>query len=461
MIEIYIPEKFIWAKKYSIECIFKKRFGIDVMVKLHEKDYYLIYQRLNNKSIKLPDVFFKNESNKWLKKRTNFDLNIKQFNLQKDIQVKGFGDKLYSIFHIGDSNVIKFNNEKKSNYLPIDIFGALFFMFSSYEEYCLEQRDSHSRFTENHSCITDKIYSIPIIDIYIELLWKFCHKSFSNLKRKFLKAAIRVTCDIDHPYSQKTFFIKTKNVIKKLLKKQKYKYQTKILKKIISEENLDKFDTDYAGIKYILKKNKEIGNKVVFYSIPYQTSWRYDTNLDWKNLRTRSILKEILENGNQLGIHPGYNTCNNLRNFKKTLEFAKNHWPDEKQIPNYILNRQHYLRWDVRTTPEILNKLNISEDSSLGFSRLPGFRNGTCFPFLLVDLNNETITNVIEIPLILMESSVFSKNARNLNDPDLAYQFMNELKIKCFNVGGIFTLLWHNSNFTKDFHHEIYENLIK
>ena len=333
-------------------------------------------------------------------------------------------------------------------------------MFSSYEEYCTEQRDNHCRFSEKHSCIDDKIYSIPIIDIYIELLWNFCLKSFINLNRKFSKAAIRVTCDIDHPYSQNSFSVKAKSIIKTLLKKN-YQNQTRIIKKIIYEENLDKFDKNYAGLKYILKKNTEIGNKVIFYSIPQQTYWRYDTNLNWKDLRTRSILKEILKYGNNIGIHPGYNTYNNLKNFKKTLDFAKKYWPDEKDSLSYIFNRQHYLRWDARKTPEILNKLNINEDSSLGFSGLPGFRNGTCFPFNLVDLNNEIVTDVTEIPLILMENSVFSQNAKNINDPVEAYEFMNELKMNCFKVGGIFTLLWHNSDFTEDFHHEIYENLVK
>ena len=461
MIEVLIPEKFTWAKEYCIDYIFKKRYGFDVTIKKHDKKYYLINISIINKSIKLPDIFFKNESKQWLKKRNKFNIDIKEFDLDDDIQIKGFGNKIYSIFHNIEKNIIKFDKEKKTNFLPVDIFGSLFFMFSSYEEYCTDLRDSHLRFSEKHSCLSNAIYSLPIIDIQIELLWIFCKKSFPNLERKVSNGVIRVTCDIDHPYSQRSLFIKSKNIVKFLFNKREYQKKTSILKKIIIKENLNNFDTDYAGLKYILNKNQEIGNKVIFYSIPQQTYWRYDTNLSWKDKKTRIILNEISKNGNTIGIHPGYNTYDNLNNFKKTLKFAKKYWPNKKNPPTYIISRQHYLRWDAQITPEILNTLNIDEDSSLGFANFPGFRNGTCFPYFLIDLKNEKITDVTEIPLILMESSVFSKNGMNINDPAEAYKFMNELKMKCFNLGGVFTLLWHNSNFTEDFHHEIYENIIK
>ncbi len=105
--------------------------------------------------------------------------------------------------------------------------------------------------------------------------------------------------------------------------------------------------------------------------------------------------------------------------------------------------------------------LGFLEDSSLSFSELAGFRNGTCHEFHLIDLPGEKVTEVLEKPLIVMESSIMSANAMGLGKPEEALEKINFFKAQCKNVGGCFTLLWHNSNFTSDWHHEIYENIIK
>ena len=79
-----------------------------------------------------------------------------------------------------------------------------------------------------------------------------------------------------------------------------------------------------------------------------------------------------------------------------------------------ISNRQHYLHFDPLQTPQTLAQAGFKIDSTLGFNHAVGFRRGTCRPHALLNLQSGQDIGVTEVPLVAMDSSLFSSNRLNL-----------------------------------------------
>lgn len=103
--------------------------------------------------------------------------------------------------------------------------------------------------------------------------------------------------------------------------------------------------------------------------------------------------------------------------------------------------------FDVLKTVSVLEDCKIKYDTSLGFAEKIGFRRGTCFPFYLYNFEKNKISQVIEIPLIVMDSSLSNTKYMGLSQEkaiEHIFDLINE--VKKFN--GVFTILWHNTFFS-------------
>lgn len=108
--------------------------------------------------------------------------------------------------------------------------------------------------------------------------------------------------------------------------------------------------------------------------------------------------------------------------------------------------RQHFLRWDVRTTPRFQEEAGLDVDSTLGFNRNIGFRAGTSLPFNHFDVTTETRLGLLEIPLAIEDTALLSPGGLELDFPD-ARGVIGQLLDRVAEVGGVGTLLFHPDKF--------------
>ncbi|PSR52449.1 hypothetical protein AHMF7605_02370 [Adhaeribacter arboris] len=110
-------------------------------------------------------------------------------------------------------------------------------------------------------------------------------------------------------------------------------------------------------------------------------------------------------------------------------------------------NRFHYLRFEPKTTPQLLEEANVTYDTTLGFPEYFGFRHGTCFPFQLFNYKTRRAFGFWEVPLQLMDATLHHPQYLQLSAAEILPAIMPMLQeIKRF--GGCFTWLWHNENFS-------------
>ena len=134
---------------------------------------------------------------------------------------------------------------------------------------------------------------------------------------------------------------------------------------------------------------------------------------------------------------------------------------DEEGIDQRVWGgRMHFLRWDQAITPKAWADAGLSYDSTLSYADRPGFRCGTCFEYPAFDVTTDQALPLRIRPLVAMDCTVIAERYLGLGSTEAAFLKFNELKNKCRAVGGLFTLLWHNSffNTTEDFN--IYRRLI-
>src|SRR5205823_56229 len=86
----------------------------------------------------------------------------------------------------------------------------------------------------------------------------------------------------------------------------------------------------------------------------------------------REVIRTLYREGFDVGLHGSYNsalTPGQLAREKAALEKATG--------IRTKATRQHFVHWDVRTTPHLQANADFSADSTLGFNRNIGLRAGT------------------------------------------------------------------------------------
>jgi peptidoglycan/xylan/chitin deacetylase (PgdA/CDA1 family) len=147
-------------------------------------------------------------------------------------------------------------------------------------------------------------------------------------------------------------------------------------------------------------------------------------------------LRYIVDQDCEVGLHGGcyaYNDIDVLKREKKRLENALGQ--------KVIGFRNHYLRFNVPETWEILKKAGFEYDTTLGYMDCAGFRNGMCHPYIPFNLNTNEYINIMEIPLIIMDGTLFNYMGFDLAN---AWAYTKQLIDTTEKYKGVLTILWHN-----------------
>lgn len=320
-------------------------------------------------------------------------------------------------------------NSKSS--IPYDIFAASFYLISRYEEYLPHVKDKHGRFTAAQSLAFKKGFlEKPIVDIWAYKFLKILKQKFPNYVFKDREFTYVSTIDIDNAfaYKHKSF---VRNVGGYLNDVFKFRILNIISRLAV---NLNFKSDPYHTFNTILKLQNRYNVKTIFFFLvgDYTT---FDTNVSVSKSKYRLLIKEMVDYA-FVGLHPSYFSMKNAALMKKEKERLEN-------ITNTPIksSRQHYLRFSLPETYQLLIDLEIDEDYSMGYASHVGFRAGTCTPFYFYDLDFEIQTPLKVFPFALMDTT--------LNDymkltPKQSLGKIRDLRNEVKAVNGTFITLFHN-----------------
>lgn len=165
----------------------------------------------------------------------------------------------------------------------------------------------------------------------------------------------------------------------------------------------------------------------------------------------KNELQTIAESGCEIGLHGGHGAFNNLDELKKQKERIEEVL--SREVTGY---RNHYLRFEVPTTWEMLKKAGFKYDTTFGYADCVGFRNGMCHPFKPYNLNSNQFIDILEIPLTIMDCTFDLYMRLGFED---SWKLARQLIDRVAELNGVMTILWHNT-YMLDEQLEFYERIL-
>lgn len=323
-----------------------------------------------------------------------------------------------------------------------DIVASTYFLISRYEEMIQRNlRDEHGRFPGKESLpFRAGFIDRPIVDEYGQLLRKwFTQMGITiNLPKPQIRK-INLTHDVDAPFFMRSWRniargIKTGIDIKTLLKT-----------KFGPLEN-DPFYT----FPWFLKENQKVtdcwGTSCQSFFF-FRTGGRELQDRPHYNLYGRDIRKLfglIKSYSGICGLHSSYEAGKNpqlIIKEKKRLEKAL----DTK----ITTNRNHFLTSREPEDMAMLEKTGITDDYTMGYADMAGFRLGTSRPVYWIDVQNKRLSSLKLHPLTIMEGSLSETRYMALAENEAIEYSMKLIRQVAMHHGEL-TLLWHNTSFSEN-----------
>lgn len=343
--------------------------------------------------------------------------------------------------------------------INVDILAATWLMLTRWEEMHYADPDKHGRFPATASLAYHYGFlDLPIIDYYGIILQSWLRLLRPNWQPLQSRFKFQLSHDVDRPLlwsaraALSVALAKTRRSRSPLtpLNTLREVYQTR--------RNVDN-DQYLWGMRYLMQLSENHHLQSAFYFMAAVPS-RRDEGYDPRKKPFRDLVQEVAARGHEIGFHPGYGTFDDLTRFideKKRLEEAIALTKHPISIHG---GRQHFLRFNVPVTWRVWESAGMVYDSTLGYADHIGFRAGTCRRFHPFDIQQDQELHLWERPLIVMDSTPGQYMKLS---PDEAERQIILLARRCHEVGGEFTLLWHNSSLRDEWElwQGVYERVVK
>jgi hypothetical protein len=163
---------------------------------------------------------------------------------------------------------------------------------------------------------------------------------------------------------------------------------------------------------------------------------------EYRLSRHRRETELLREDGQELGIHYGYETAGNLSRLENELADFKRATGVEPRG-----GRAHYLHLRGPGDLGVVTRAGLLYDSSLGLADGPGFRVGTGGPYRFFDHVSGELTSLFELPLIVMDGALFKEYGEGAVDVEDAWNRVRPYLDAAREVRAAVCLLWHQRVF--------------
>ena len=314
-----------------------------------------------------------------------------------------------------------------------DIISAAFYLLSGWQEYFSDTRDRHGRFP--YAASVQKQYGfvdLPVVNYYFDVLKTAVEYITGETlqPRRWAGSApfaAFITHDIDNLRSG------WKAPAKAALKQgNAIRFGALLWQHLTRPDAWDNLETVVATLA-------EYGAKSTFFILHrYGPGPDGTPNADYRLAKRLRLQMAALENqGSELGTHGSIGTATNGQQLC-TESYTIHGGPQGLRF--------HYLKWEPRLTPSVVDEQAFSYDSTLGFAEHFGFRHAYCHPFHPFNFTTGSECNFLEIPLNVMDATLHHPNYLQLPAEEMLPALL-PMFAEIERFGGVATVLWHNDHF--------------
>jgi hypothetical protein len=316
--------------------------------------------------------------------------------------------------------------KSESDDVGFDIFAASFYLLTRYEEYLPHTKDEYGRFPHTAS-LAHRVGFLnkPLVQIWIADLAKKLQTVFTEISFKHPSFRFIPTYDIDIAYSFKG---------KGWLRNVGGFLKSPSLSRVAVLVGLQKDPYDVYQLLHELHSKHTMS--AVYFFLVAANRGQYDKNISPYSFRMWRLFKQHAKKYT-VGIHPSwksYGNVNAILKEKKILESAT-----DKTI---TLSRQHYIRLNLPETYEQLIDAGITQEYSMGYGSINGFRASVAAPFFWYNLAKENTTPLRIFPFCWMDANSFYEQQQDANTSLSELQYYLQ---ECQAVNGQMITIVHNN----------------
>lgn len=348
-------------------------------------------------------------------------------------------EKINDIPILFGSNEIKRKDGKIIIYA--DIIASTFFLITRYEEIIRKNvRDKYGRFPGRESILAKAGYiNRPIVDEYGILLKKLLYEvGFKTTIKMNKNSKIILTHDVDHPWEEFNIFSSIKRIIKSIIKDKKLcLYPLYNLFGFITKDPIYTFPWLIKQDNIVREKYKE-RCEIIYFLKSSSSNYPEDGFNYIYNKNVVNLIDLLKKNKIRIGLHPSLAAGKNPELIISEIKIL-----EEIVGEKITYSRNHYLCSCEPEDMKYLIKAGVTDDFTMGYADIAGFRLGTSKKTRWIDPINCELTDLWLHPLTIMEGSLFAHHYMNM-DFENAYSYSKELISNTLKNEGDVCLLWHN-----------------
>ena len=315
-------------------------------------------------------------------------------------------------------------------HFPFDIFAASFYLISCYGEYLPHEKDIYGRYGyENSLAFKEGFLNLPLVNIWVKYLAEKLKEKYSMFNVQQSMFRFEATYDIDMAYSYKH-----KGLLRNIGGFLKSPSVERI--NVLAGLKKDPFDS-YDWLHHL---HQQYNLQPLYFFLVAEKNGNYDKNiLSYKDAMWKLVKQHAKKY--TVGLHPSWQSGDDkslLKKEKQQLEAMS-----ESTIER---SRQHYIRFTLPGGYIKLIEAGITDDYSMGYGSINGFRASVASSFFWYDLEKNEQTGLRIHPFCFMDANSFYEQKQTAQQ---TYDELMHYLSVCKEVNGTLTTIWHN-NFLGD-----------
>lgn len=331
--------------------------------------------------------------------------------------------------------------------LGFDLFSAVFYLITRYEEYLEYEPDEYGRYAHwNSLAWRGKFLHQPIIDSWLMKLVGKLKLKFSSFTLHHSPFTFLPTYDIDiaWSYKHKGLFKTIGSVLV---------HPSTVAKRVavLSGKETDPYDS-YAWLNQL---HEQYALEPLYFFLVAERNSEYDKNILPRKIALQQLIRSTAAK-TTVALHPSTQSTGNTSLLKKERETLQG--ISRKAV---TATRNHYIQFHLPHSYRTLIANGFTDEYSMGYGTVNGFRASTSHSFLWYDLEKEETTAFRVHPFAYMEANSFYELHHS---PEEALNELRQLCREVQKVNGTFITIFHNHMLGTDpmfkGWKEMYENFI-
>lgn len=317
--------------------------------------------------------------------------------------------------------------------LGADFFAEAFYLLSRYEEYLPHAKDLYGRYAYTNSlAYRERFLNQPLLNQKLEQLRNLIREKFPEEALLTPRFQFLPTYDIDEAFAirHKGFLHATGTLLRDLFmgKLKSFRYRFNVLRNTVQDpyDAFDAMDT--------LHRENQL--KPLYFFLLAAKRKGVDRNNPPDTPAMQALIRKHATKY-ETGIHPSWQSGDDLKLFRQETGLLA-----KLSGRPVTRSRQHFLRFNLPDGYRRLLQEGITEDHSMGYGEINGFRASVASPFYWYDLEKEYSTTLKVYPFCFMDANSFFEQQYTAGQ---ALEEMRYYREQVKQVNGLLITLWHNS----------------